>query len=354
MSGRRDDDARWADRERSRSSDWEARQAGPDAEDGWRPRGFDSERYFHAAARERDGRDFQRDLDYGRAARALDHAREYGRDFDLDRELDRRARELDPERIARRPGYSPSGTFREVGEGGLGDDRPAGGHRGGPGHGRHGRREEAGGPDAPARRPRGGPPEVQGADASRGHHPGRDERVLDRGRPWRGAGRMAETDVRYGGTQPAGHGPGVENMAPPWDGYSTSRTRPEDHEAGHGGFTAGGLQRRGERRRGKAPRGYQRSSERILADLCDGLLRSWVDAEDVDIRVRDGVVLLSGVVRSADERQATEALAHEVLGVKEVINDIRVHRDEGIMAPPASRRPVQGFREDGDDDTLHS
>ncbi|NVJ02981.1 BON domain-containing protein, partial [Myxococcus sp. AM009] len=194
-------------------------------------------------------------------------------------------------------------------------------------------------------------------------HRGADERRreaggMDRGRPWRAAGRMAETDVRYGGTQPAGHGPGVENMAPPWEGYGTSPSRPDDHDLGQGGFSGGRYRPEGPVRappRGRAPRGYRRSSERILSDLCDGLMRSWVDAEDVDIRVRDGVVLLAGVVRSQDERHATEALARDVLGVKEVINDIHIDREDGVVNRPASRRPVQFPGMDAsDDDTLHS
>ncbi|AEI67849.1 BON domain-containing protein [Corallococcus macrosporus] len=421
MNGRREDDRRWGDRdwevERPRprdawaqDPDWEARgherRGGPDRDAGrerrgdfdWEARGperrggldrgtgaerrggphrghprrggwaseedafprtFDSERHFRDAARDRDTRDYQQDVDFGRAARAMDRAREYGRDFHLDQELDRRARELDPERIARRPGYSPSGTFREVEEdwrleptflGVLEDEGP------GPG-----RPERPGRHEPPERRrhgPGGRPP---------GHHRGADEGHerrhrggggMDRGRPWRAAGRMAETDVRYGGTQPAGHGPGVENMAPPWDGYGTSPSRPDDHGMGHGGYAGGRARPEGPMRgppRGRAPRGYQRSSERILTDLCDRLMQSWVDAEDVDIRVRDGVVLLAGVVRSHDERHATEALARDVLGVKEVINDIRVYRDEGVVDRPTLRRPVQvpGV-EAPDDDTLHS
>ncbi|MFP2958924.1 BON domain-containing protein [Myxococcus sp. 1LA] len=400
MNGRRDDDRRWGDRARERphedwevehprprdawaqDPDWEARgherrgdfdrdtsaerRGGPHRghhrRGGWAseedafPRTFDSERHFRDAARDRDTRDYQQDVDFGRAARALDRAHEYGRDFHLDRELDRRARDFDPERIARRPGYSPSGTFREVEEdwrleppylGVLEDE--------GPGPGRSGR---PGGHDRPERqRHDGRPPGHRGGDEGpeRRHRGGGG---MDRGRPWRAAGRMAETDVRYGGTQPAGHGPGVENMAPPWDGYGTSPSRPDDHGLGNGGYAGGRSRPEGPMRappRGRAPRGYQRSSERILADLCDQLMRSWVDAEDVDIRVRDGVVLLAGVVRSHDERHATEAIARDVLGVKEVINDIRVYRDEGVLDRPTLRRPVQVPGVDAsDDDTLHS
>lgn len=400
MNGRRDDDRRWGDREREQrpSRDWEdehphprgawarspdrdergperrgdserdgagveLRRGGPhrghSRRGGWAsadealPRTFDSERHFRDAARDRDPRDYQQDVDFGRAARALDQGREYGRDFDLDRELDRRARHFDPERIARQPGYSPSGTFRDVSE----DWRLEPPYLGvledvGTGVGRRG------GPELPERRgPGGRHPGHRGADDAHERRR-RDTGGMDRGRPWRAAGRMAETDVRYGGTQPAGHGPGVENMAPPWDGYATSPSRRDDHDLGQGGFAGGRARPEGPVRappRGRAPRGYRRSSERILSDLCDRLMQSWVDAEDVDIRVRDGVVLLAGVVRSQDERHATEVLAREVLGVKEVINDIRIDREDGVVDPPASRRPVQTLGLDtSDDDTLHS
>ncbi|QDE91155.1 phospholipid-binding protein [Myxococcus xanthus] len=405
MNGRRDDDRRWGDREREQrpSRGWEdehtqprdtwartparddehgdergserrgdferddagaeRRRGGPHrghhrrggwaSEDEAFPRSFDSERHFRDAARDRDTRDYQQDVDFGRAARALDQGREYGRDFDLDRELDRRARHFDPERIARRPGYSPSGTFREVAE----DWRLEPPYLGvledvGTGEGRRG------GPEMPERRGHGGRRHGhRGADDAHERRR-REAGGMDRGRPWRAAGHMAETDVRYGGTQPAGHGPGVENMAPPWDGYSTSPSRSDDHDLGQGGFSGGRYRPEGPVRappRGRAPRGYRRSSERILADLCDRLMQSWVDAEDVDIRVRDGVVLLAGVVRSQDERHATEALARDVLGVKEVINDIRIDREDGIVDRPASRSPVQTPGMDAsDDDSLHS
>ncbi|WIG97850.1 BON domain-containing protein [Myxococcus sp. SDU36] len=345
MNGRRDDDRRWGDtaREQRPSRSWEDERPHPRGTWARAPE-WDEHGYERGPDFERDPRDFQQDVAFGRAARALDQGRE----------LDRRARQFDPERIARRPGYSPSGTFREVEE----DWRLEPPYLGvledvGTGTGRRGRPE---------------PPERRGHDGRHHHgHRGADDAHerrrqdaggMDRSRPWRAAGRMAETDVRYGGTQPAGHGPGVENMAPPWDGYGTSPSRPDDHDLGQGGFSGGRHRPEGGVRappRGRAPRGYRRSSERILSDLCDRLMQSWVDAVDVDIRVRDGVVLLAGVVRSQDERRATEALARDVLGVKEVLNDIRIDREDGVVDRPASRRPVQVPGMDAsDDDTLHS
>jgi len=72
----------------------------------------------------------------------------------------------------------------------------------------------------------------------------------------------------------------------------------------------------------------QRSDERIREDICDGLMLSWMNAENVDVQVRNGEVTLQGTVRSRDEKRAIEALAESVLGVKDLINSIRIERRE--------------------------
>jgi hypothetical protein len=126
-----------------------------------------------------------------------------------------------------------------------------------------------------------------------------------------------------------GHGPGVENMEPPRLGYSTSTTRGEDHELGHGGFLGAGRYRSdAPMPTGRAPKGYQRSDERIREDICDGLMMSWMNAENVEVQVRNGEVTLLGLVKSRNEKRAIEALAESVLGVKELLNMLRVERPE--------------------------
>jgi hypothetical protein len=145
----------------------------------------------------------------------------------------------------------------------------------------------------------------------------------------------------------------------PRTGYSTSPTRDRgdrDFEMGHG-FGADGL--RGaygssERspelpRRGRGPRSYQRSDERIREDLCERLMQAWMDADDVDVRVEKGEVTLTGTVKSRDEKRAIEDLAEEVLGVTEVTNEIRVAREQpGQERRDENRGSQQGGR------TLHS
>ncbi|MCP3164326.1 BON domain-containing protein [Myxococcus qinghaiensis] len=338
----------------SHRSDWDGRR------DYEHPsRDFARDRDYRSMRGDRGTLDYETDRDFGDAARELDKAREYGRDYDRERELDRRARLLDPERIARRPGFSPSGTFRSLDEGaqedpriGRADERPR----------RTSRSEEWGRLGA-----RGAPPGAhrQGAVGQQGHSRhglrGSDswdepEAWMDEMRELRPRDRPAEADVRLGGTQPSGHGPGIENMAPPQQGFSTSMSRADDHDMGHGGFLGGGYRpRTASASTGKGPRGYQRGDDRIRADICDHLMRAWMDSSDVDVQVEDGVVTLLGRVRGRDEKRAIEDVSEAVLGVKEVLNHLRLDRSEGARHPPASQAPLnppeQGSDEDG---ALHS
>jgi hypothetical protein len=75
---------------------------------------------------------------------------------------------------------------------------------------------------------------------------------------------------------------------------------------------------------GKAPRGYQRSDERIREDICERLIDSPYDASEVDVQVKDGEVTLEGTVHDRDDRRAIEDLAAAVRGVFDVHNRIRV------------------------------
>lgn len=103
-----------------------------------------------------------------------------------------------------------------------------------------------------------------------------------------------------------------------------------------------------ERPTGRAPRGYVRSDERIKEDLCDRLMHSWIDAEDVDVQVRSGEVTLAGTVEDRASKRAIEDFADEILGVKDVHNQIRVRPRElergerserAPMPPPTGKKP---------------
>lgn len=160
-----------------------------------------------------------------------------------------------------------------------------------------------------------------------------------------------------------GHGPGVENMEAPRMGYGTSMTRRTswDHELGHGGFISDVYGERQPRPSGRAPKGYMRSDDRIREDICDRLMMSWMNAENVEVLVAAGEVTLQGTVKSRDEKRAIEALAESVLGVKDIINSLRIERREQSRAEARPEAQEQRTQEQGQtsvqpsgDTSLHS
>jgi osmotically-inducible protein OsmY len=87
--------------------------------------------------------------------------------------------------------------------------------------------------------------------------------------------------------------------------------------------------RRSGEHKGKGPRGYQRSTERIREDVSDRLAEDdYVDASDIDIKVEDNEVILTGTVNSREEKRRAEDLVESISGVKNVENRIKVSRPD--------------------------
>jgi osmotically-inducible protein OsmY len=80
---------------------------------------------------------------------------------------------------------------------------------------------------------------------------------------------------------------------------------------------------------GKGPKGFKRSDDRVRDDVCERISRSWVNAENVDVKVESGEVILSGEVESREEKRMLEDLAEDVFGVEEVQNHVRIRRERG-------------------------
>ncbi len=78
---------------------------------------------------------------------------------------------------------------------------------------------------------------------------------------------------------------------------------------------------------GVGPKGYKRSDERILEEVCEALARHpEVNASDIEVRVTDGHVTLSGTVENRlMKRQAEDAIA-EVYGVEDVRVELSIPR----------------------------
>lgn len=82
--------------------------------------------------------------------------------------------------------------------------------------------------------------------------------------------------------------------------------------------------------RGKGPRGYSRSDDRIKEDVNDRLSDNpYIDASDVEVSVTNGEVVLSGKVTDRHDKRRAEDIAEGVSGVRNVENRIRVQSEVG-------------------------
>lgn len=125
-------------------------------------------------------------------------------------------------------------------------------------------------------------------------------RFLERGREWLGPEEEATWQWEWsGGNREAGDAAG-------------------DAARGDGAVGAPDL-------RGLGPRGYVRSDERVLEDVCDRLcMDPAVDASGLEVRCESGCVVLEGTVPSRRMKHRVEDIADSVFGVKEVWNRLRV------------------------------
>jgi osmotically-inducible protein OsmY len=92
-------------------------------------------------------------------------------------------------------------------------------------------------------------------------------------------------------------------------------------------------QRRELDHRGKGPRGYQRSDERIADDVHQRLFDDHLlDASDIEVTVSAREITLNGTVDSREAKRHAENCADAVSGVEHVQNNLRVRR----IADPAT------------------
>ncbi|NOT74047.1 MAG: BON domain-containing protein [Cyclobacteriaceae bacterium] len=77
--------------------------------------------------------------------------------------------------------------------------------------------------------------------------------------------------------------------------------------------------------RGKGPKGYKRTDERIQEDIHDRLTYdNFVDASNIEVSVKAGEVTLTGTVAERSEKRRAEDLAEQVSGVIHLENRLRV------------------------------
>ena len=87
---------------------------------------------------------------------------------------------------------------------------------------------------------------------------------------------------------------------------------------------------------GQGPKGYQRSDERILEDVCERLTQDGrIDARTIEVSVTHGEVTLRGTVGDRRAKRMAEDVAESVSGVRDVSNELRVSTQPGTGAEAA-------------------
>lgn len=112
------------------------------------------------------------------------------------------------------------------------------------------------------------------------------------------------------------------------------------------GSSAYGYEGRRQDHRGRGPRGYRRSDERIREDVCEALTDdSYLDASNMDVAVKDCEVTLSGTVSSREDKRRAEDIVERISGVRDVHNMLRVEsgqRTQSTQSEAASTQSTTG------------
>lgn len=80
----------------------------------------------------------------------------------------------------------------------------------------------------------------------------------------------------------------------------------------------------GQSGRGKAPKNYKKSDDRIRDDVSERLIDDGYDCSEVEVNCQDGLVTLSGECCDRGMKHGMEHAASDVHGVKDVQNQLRV------------------------------
>jgi hypothetical protein len=137
--------------------------------------------------------------------------------------------------------------------------------------------------------------------------------------------------------------------------YANSGYYPSDHRFSRGGFARSAYpyqqsfrgstmengegyygarwDREGNSHRGKGPRGYRRSSERIEDEVNNRLSEDrTLDASDIEVRVEGSEVTLDGCVGNRRDKRQAEDCAESVSGVTHVQTNLRVRDQDSSEA----------------------
>jgi osmotically-inducible protein OsmY len=273
----------WRNEERFyREDDWQRRSSGGSEGSG-------SDRYGRSSAREygRNDRDYGSNYGQGRerwsSGDEFNRSRDYGRDGD-------------------------HGTSGDWGSGSGATSRQYGQRNEGYGYGRS-RNDDRFGSNRSYGRDYGG-----GSGGNRGYS---GDYGRDRG--WSldtdGGARNDLNNRRGWSGQDYGRGGGEERSF--WDRAS------DEVSSWFGDEEA--ARRRQQDQRGRGPRNYTRSQDRIREDVNDRLTDDWrVDASEIEVTVSGTEVTLTGTVSTREQRRRAEDITESISGVTHVQNNLRV------------------------------
>jgi len=126
-----------------------------------------------------------------------------------------------------------------------------------------------------------------------------------------GTSEFDERGVRYGQGQGAGAAWEIQ-------GTGTQRTGQPQMSGTRGGLA------------GRGPKGYRRSDERIRDDVSERLTEhDELDASDIEVKVQDGEVTLTGTVDDKGAKRLAGDLAEQASGVHDVMNQLKVSEKSG-------------------------
>ncbi|MGA0605567.1 BON domain-containing protein [Phenylobacterium sp. VNQ135] len=190
------------------------------------------------------------------------------------------------------------------------------------------------------------------AGQSGGHH--RDWGESDRRSQGYGQGGQGGSMYGQSGSGQSGAGQssygqgGAQQFGDP--NQEVRRVADGDTGAGHGMARMFGGGMAGGQHRGKGPKNYTRSDDRIREDVNDRLADDdWLDASDIDVTVDKCEVTLTGTVTSREDKRRAEDVAERVSGVKHVQNNIRVQAQDSTTSSYSMQgtSPAGGPSENG-------
>ncbi|MBP2315611.1 BON domain-containing protein [Azospirillum soli] len=156
---------------------------------------------------------------------------------------------------------------------------------------------------------------------------------------WRAGQRQRQPGYGYEGYGREGYDYGREYWRQPEDMRGSAQDfgrfsmgHPGKSEPPPRGDMGRDMEMSGGQHRGRGPRGYTRSDDRIRKDVNDLLTDDpYIDASDIEVTVANCEVTLSGMVDHRVTRRRVEDLVDSVPGVTHVQNDLRVAQPSAGM-----------------------